>query len=77
MDLESSLRNEIDKWSLRIDEEMKLVKTTKKNGSFMTNINAYIDDSKYFLEKEDLIRSFEALIWAWAYLEILKDLKKI
>ena len=77
MDLESNLRNEIAKWTLRINEEMKTVKETKNNKKYLTNINAYIDDSKFFLEKEDLIRSFEALIWAWAHLEILEDLKKI
>ena len=37
---------------------------------FLENVSAYIRDSHYFLEKGDLIRAFEAVIWAWAWMEI-------
>ena len=37
---------------------------------FLENVSAYIRDSQYFLEKGDLIRAFEAVIWAWAWMEI-------
>lgn len=76
-DLETRLRNEIDKWTLRIGEEMKGVKlkSKKKDGErLLKNIKAYIEDSKYFLDKGDHIRSFEAIIWAWSWLEILKEM---
>jgi len=36
----------------------------------MENISAYIRDCQYFLEKDDPIRAFEAVIWAWAWMEI-------
>lgn len=75
MDLESELREETGKWLLKIKEEMKGVrlKDSSKEG-FLKNINAYIQDSEYFLEKNDLIRSFEAVIWAWSLLETGREL---
>ncbi|MCK5023338.1 MAG: DUF357 domain-containing protein [Candidatus Aenigmarchaeota archaeon] len=78
MDLENNLRSEIDKWTKKIETEMKNVKVIdKKNENFLTNIRAYIKDSKYFLEKGDLVRSFEAIVWAWSWLEILKELNVV
>jgi len=40
---------------------------------FHANITAYISDCRYFLEQGDLIRAFEAVIWAWAWIEIGLD----
>jgi len=68
--IEDELRKETLKWLERIETE-KLNIVIKKGGEeFMENIEAYIEDSKYFLNKSDLIRAFEAVIWAWAWLEI-------
>ena len=78
MDLEDNLKNEIDKWTTKIETEMKGVKVVEEeNENFLTNINAYISDSKHFKEKGDLVRSFEAIVWAWSWLEILRELKII
>jgi hypothetical protein len=75
-DIESDLRKEIDKWTLKIEEEIKRTKLLDKNKSnFLDNINAYVSDSKYFLQKNELIKSYEALIWAFAVLETCKELK--
>jgi hypothetical protein len=75
MDLESELRKEIEKWAKRIENEIKNIELKdKKRKDVLDNIHAYIKDSKYFADKGDLIRSFEAIIWAWAWLEIGKDL---
>ena len=41
----------------------------------LANINAYVKDSAHFAEQGDLVRSFEAIVWAWAWLEIGTDLK--
>jgi len=40
----------------------------------LRNINAYISDSEYFLKKGDLVRAFECVVWAWAWLEIGLDI---
>jgi len=72
-DTETNLIMEIDEWKKKIEEERPkviLAKEEKKN--FLENIDAYIKDSQYFLEQKDYVRSFEALVWAWAWLEIGK-----
>ena len=68
--LEDELKEETLKWLERIEEEMEYISAAGESDDFITNISAYISDSKYFLEKSDLIRAFEAVIWAWAWLEI-------
>ena len=74
--LESRLRGEIEKWSKRLDRKLKTAIATCQNGEEMLeNARAYFSDSKHFFEKEDLIRAFECLVWAWAWLEIGKELK--
>lgn len=76
MSLEGDLRKEIEKWSARLEEEMKDIRILDEGRAYMLeNIRAYMKDSSYFLTSNDLIRSFEALIWAWAWLSILKELK--
>jgi len=68
--VEDQLRREIEKWSKRLDEEIpKISGTDKKGAEFMENIKAYQRDSNHFLERGDLVNSFECLIWAWALLE--------
>jgi len=75
-DLEEKLKQEIEKWSKRLDRELGKVLATSENGEEMLeNARAYFSDSKHFFEKEDLIRAFECLVWAWAWLEIGKELK--
>jgi len=74
MDVKDELIAEIGKWTTKIrDERANVTATDKKSESFLKNIDAYISDSQYFFEKGDHVRSFEALVWAWAYLTIGKD----
>lgn len=75
MGLENDLRNEIEKWARKIDEETRDIRPLKEGGEeYIRNIEAYIKDSGHFMEKGDLVRSFEAIIWAWAWIEILKEI---
>jgi len=74
--MENELKKETEKWLERIKVERKKVVLIDKNKKKMLeNIDAYISDCEHFIKKNDLIRSFEAVIWAWAWLEILKELK--
>ncbi|HOT06581.1 MAG: hypothetical protein A4E45_02062 [Methanosaeta sp. PtaB.Bin039] len=66
-DISEELLAETEKWRRRAQERAALAKGDPK---FMENVLAYIDDSGYFLERGDLVRAFEAVIWAWAWLEI-------
>ena len=69
--IEKELKNETIKWLSRIREKIKNVEAVNKKGEeFLRNINAYISDTEYFLNKNDLIRAFECIVWAWAWLEI-------
>jgi len=68
-DLEKDLLEETLKWLKRAEEAFSEIKSTS-NPRFVENIEAYLKDSKYFLEKKDLIRAFECVIWAWAWMEI-------
>ncbi|UCD03351.1 MAG: DUF357 domain-containing protein [Candidatus Aenigmatarchaeota archaeon] len=76
MKTEDTLRNEIEKWTKKIGEELENIEVYGAKGrEFLANIKAYVSDSAHFLEKNDLVRSFEAIVWAWAWLEIGKQLE--
>ncbi len=71
--LERKLNDEIEKWTRKLDEILPITKSSAKEGKdLIEDILAYRKDSEYFLEKGDIIKSFECLIWAWALLEIGK-----
>ncbi|MFH1236982.1 MAG: DUF357 domain-containing protein [Candidatus Aenigmatarchaeota archaeon] len=75
MTVKADLQSETIKWTKRIEKEIKKAKAKNKKGeALLENVRAYIDDSKYFAKKGDPIRAFEAIIWAWAWLEILREL---
>ncbi len=83
MSVEMQLIDETKKWTARIKERRKRIKLAKRDKKdFMDNIDAYISDSAHFMKKGDLVRSFEAVVWAWAWLEIglnegiLKEIRK-
>lgn len=73
--MEEKLKAETMKWL----ETIKAEKLKVRGGGeyFIKNIDAYISDSEHFLEKKDVMRAFEAVVWAWAYMEIGKELGKI
>ena len=73
--MEDELTEEIKKWTTKLDDALSTAKARKDRGDKMfSNIRAYRKDSGHFLERGDLIRSFECLIWAWALLEVGKEL---
>ena len=65
--LQEDLRVETLKW---LEKAEVLICQVSGDEHFLDNVSAYIRDSHYFLEKGDLIRAFEAVIWAWAWMEI-------
>ncbi len=73
--MEKDLREEIRKWTAKLDDALSAIDAVGERGrKMLSNIKAYRQDSKHFLERGDLIRSFECLIWAWAILELGKEL---
>lgn len=67
-----TLEKETKKWLARLqeknppaDHQDSLVKEQ------LTNVHAYIQDCQHFLKNGDLIRAFEAIIYAWGIYETL------
>ena len=75
METEEQLKKEIEKWSAKLKEQIKDMQAD--NDYFTKNIIAYAQDSAHFKEKGDLVRSFEAIVWAWAFYNIGKELGEI
>ncbi len=69
------LKRETEKWLGKIEAETKNIKAggnpAKKH---LENMNAYVSDSKHFLEKKDFIRAFECVVWAWSIYELCIEL---
>ncbi|MCK5234774.1 MAG: DUF357 domain-containing protein [Candidatus Aenigmarchaeota archaeon] len=75
MGVDEQLKTETLKWLEKCREEVVRVKASGPKGEeFLVNIKAYVSDTGHFLEKDDLVRAFEAIVWAWAWLEIGKDI---
>lgn len=74
--MENKLEKEIKKWFEKI-KKIDLEVKSEKGEWIKENVLAYVKDSEYFLKKGDLIRAFECIIWAWAFVEIGKELGKI
>jgi hypothetical protein len=71
-----NLIKETKKWLGKIKTEREsIILRDSMRTDFVENIDAYISDSEFFLENQDVVEAFEAVIWAWAYMEIGKDLQ--
>ena len=71
--IEKQLKEETEKWIVKAKTRRKSI----RQSPHLKNIDAYISDSEYFLSKNDLIHAFEAIIWAWSWIEILEELKQL
>ena len=71
-DIEAELRNETIKWLQRAEQQFASINPNDRR--FAENIAAYLSDSRHFLDKGDMIRAFEAVIWAWAWMEIGQEM---
>lgn len=70
-----SLKQEIEKMLTKIEPLVDKIEVRDEKGERMlSNMKAYIDDSKHFLENGDLVKSFEAIVFAYGILETCIDL---
>jgi hypothetical protein len=66
MELEELTKKEIEK----MEKVLKEVKVKDAKALEVYNLAlSYFTDAKYFLDKKDFIRSFEAIVICWAYLD--------
>ncbi|KXA88951.1 hypothetical protein AKJ40_01095 [candidate division MSBL1 archaeon SCGC-AAA259M10] len=76
--LRNELENKIEKWSHKLDEKLNRIRAVDDHGErILENAEAYRRDSDHFFENDELIESFESLIWAWAFLEIGENLNHL
>ena len=70
MSTEERLKTETEKWLARIEEKTKDLKLVDNNSKWaFDNIKAYISDCKHFQKKEDFVRAFEAVVYAYGIYE--------
>jgi hypothetical protein len=72
-----ALKKETEKWLAKLEKERPLLRVSrgpleKSAKSAVKNMDAYISDTRHFMEKGDFIRAFEAVIYAWGILETLE-----
>ena len=71
MNTEEQLQSETKKWLAKIKAERSHIELVDKSkADFLKNIDAYVADTEHFMSKKDFVRAFEAVVWAWANLEI-------
>lgn len=71
---QKELLEQTELWYSKASAVLKKTKAIGVKGEeFLVNINAYMSDTNHFKEKEDFVRAFEAVVWAWAWLEIGKE----
>lgn len=70
---QEKLKEETEKWLGKLEDR---VENKDSSVEQMENVEAYRDDTYHFLEEEDFIRAWEAVIYAWGILETLERLDK-
>lgn len=69
---DSILEKETHKWLKKLEKEtVTLNPEDQKTKEAIENMRAYIKDCKHFLKEKDLVRAFEAVIYAWGIYETL------
>lgn len=72
MELETFAKKEIEK----IENVIKELKLVESDGTQLLKlINSYFNDAKYFYDKKDFLRAFEAAVICWAYVDAGLHLK--
>ncbi|MFB6158291.1 MAG: DUF357 domain-containing protein [Candidatus Nanohalobium sp.] len=70
---QEKLKEETEKWLEKLNNR---IEGKDRSVEQMENVLAYRDDTTHFLEEEDYIRAWEAVIYAWGILETLERLEK-
>lgn len=76
---QEKLGEETEKWLERLDERLEELREEADDLDSVEqveNVLAYRNDTEHFIEEEDYIRAWEAVIYAWGILETLERLGK-
>ncbi|MFQ6009514.1 MAG: DUF357 domain-containing protein [Candidatus Aenigmatarchaeota archaeon] len=67
---------EITRWLEKLEPLLEKIEVVDSRGEAqLQNLKAYVSDSRHFLENSNLVKSFEAMVWAWAIFELCKELE--
>jgi hypothetical protein len=72
-DTQEKLEEETQKWLEKLNNRLE---DRSEDVEQMENVLAYRDDTYHFLEKDDYIRAWESVVYAWGILETLERLEK-
>ncbi len=78
--IENELLKETNKMLAKLENEMQHIQFDKSNKALreeIENIKAYISDCRHFLDKSDLVKAFEAIVFAWGIFEALSNMHLI
>ncbi|MFH7903765.1 MAG: DUF357 domain-containing protein [Candidatus Aenigmatarchaeota archaeon] len=71
-DLKEIAKEEIEKME-KVFKNLKII----ENSEVIDLAKRYFEDAKYFFEKEDYIRAFEAIVISWSYVDACLHFKKV
>ncbi len=78
---QETLKKETEKWLAKLEKERPLVNVASEDKALqkaakavLKNMDAYVKDARHFLDKQDFVRAFEAVIYAWGILETCEHL---
>lgn len=75
IDTEAELIAQTKKWLEKAKKELQNVELKDEaHADSFRNMKNYIKDCSYFMEKNDWVRAFEAVIYAYGILDTLKRL---
>ena len=78
MDVKDELQTETKTWMDRFDDRVDdITPQTDAGETMLNNARAYRADTEHFIDDGDWVRAFEAIIWAWSWLEIGEELGTI
>lgn len=68
--VEETLKKETEKWLERLEGKMNSIKPLENKARWaIENLKAYIQDCRYFQDKKDFVRAFEAVVYAYGIYE--------
>jgi hypothetical protein len=71
-------KEEIEKWLKKLEVKLSKVKLKDEaKKSFLENIQAYVKDCKYWIERGDYVKAWEVISFAWGLFEAGEELDVI
>jgi len=71
-EIKEMARKEIEKMQ-EVFENLEIL----ENNEVIDLAKRYFEDAKYFFEKENYIKAFEAIVISWAYIDACLHFKKV